>query len=154
MSVEVVGGIIGKEDGTEKASYEMRTGICFNRTTNEIMSVTDADDHPGPQWQHVTGETRLGLLAIRKLLVERGLVDDATVVYWYMPQLGSGLRQRIEEISGELEALREQRHERGGRQDGKDRLVERFLSACTAAALTTQWHHWVASDPDRFPRRR
>lgn len=64
----------------------MRTGIYFNGTTNEITSVTDADGHPGPQWHHVSDDVGLGLLAIRQLLVERGLVGEGTTVYWYLAQ--------------------------------------------------------------------
>ena len=64
----------------------MKTGIYFNRTVNEITSVVDGDRHPGPQWLHVSDETGLGLLAVRVLLVEAGLVDDPTQVYWLMPQ--------------------------------------------------------------------
>ena len=67
-------------------SREKGTGVYFNSTANEIMSVTDAAGHPGPQWLHVSDETGLGLLAIRKLLAERGLARDPTAVYWYLPQ--------------------------------------------------------------------
>ena len=64
----------------------MRTGIYFNPSTNEVTSVTDADAHPGAQWQHVSDDSKLGLLAIRKVVLERGLVNDLTTVYWYLPQ--------------------------------------------------------------------
>ena len=67
-------------------SREIKIGVYFNRTANEVMSVTDAAGHPGPQWLHVSDETGLGLLAIRKLLAERGLASDPTAVYWYLPQ--------------------------------------------------------------------
>lgn len=67
-------------------SRENRIGVYFNRAANEVMNVTDASGHPGPQWLHVSDETRLGLLAIRKLLAERGLARDPAAVYWYLPQ--------------------------------------------------------------------
>lgn len=67
-------------------SKESWSGVYFNRVANEVMSVTDTARQPGPQWLHVSDETRLGLLAIRKLLAERGLAPDPTAVYWYLPQ--------------------------------------------------------------------
>ncbi len=77
---------ISKEDSSEKVNRAMRTGIYFNPSTNEVTSVTDADVPPRSQWQHVSDDSRLGLLAIRELVLERGLADDPTTVYWYLPQ--------------------------------------------------------------------
>ncbi len=64
----------------------MKTGIYFSHTENEVMSVTEADARLGPEWLHVSDESRLGLLAIRRLLAEDSLVADPNVVYWFMPQ--------------------------------------------------------------------
>lgn len=65
----------------------MKTGIYFNRTKNEVMSVTDGDARPGPEWLHLSDEPRLGLLAIRELVKEAGLVADLSEVYWHLPQV-------------------------------------------------------------------
>ncbi len=64
----------------------MINGIYFNKTTNEVMTITDTDDHPGKEWLRVVEETGLGLIAIRNLLADRELADDPAAVYWHMPQ--------------------------------------------------------------------
>lgn len=69
-----------------KGAKEMNSGIYFNSTTKEITSVTDGDLGLEDNWTYLTNEARLGLLAIRSILRERGLVDDDTAVYWYLPQ--------------------------------------------------------------------
>ena len=64
----------------------MNSGIYFNPTTKEITSVTDGDIGLEGDWTYLTKDARLGLLAVRSILRERGLVDDDTAVYWYLPQ--------------------------------------------------------------------
>lgn len=64
----------------------MRTGIYFNDATKEITSVTNGALPSEAGWTHLTDETQLGLLAVRSILTDRGLVDDDTAVYWHLPQ--------------------------------------------------------------------
>ena len=44
-------------------------------------------DLPGAGWLPLTGRTDLGLVALRELLVERGLVaiEEVRGYYWHMP---------------------------------------------------------------------
>ncbi len=69
----------------QKGASESEPGIYFNRTTNEIRRVMDRNGSLGPQWEYVTGDTDLGLLAVRELLEALGLSEDSTRAYWYMP---------------------------------------------------------------------
>ncbi len=64
----------------------MKKGMYFNQITKEITSVTTGDLPSESGWTHVTDETQLGLLAARAILVDRGLVDDDSAVYWHFPQ--------------------------------------------------------------------
>ncbi len=64
----------------------MKTGIYYNDITKEITSVTNSDPPSEAGWTHLTGETKLGLLAVRAIVVGRGLVDDEKAVYWHLPQ--------------------------------------------------------------------
>lgn len=64
----------------------MKTGIYYNDITKEITSVTNGDLPSEVGWRQLTDDPRLGLLAVRAFLVERGLVDDDTAVYWHLPQ--------------------------------------------------------------------
>ncbi len=64
----------------------MRTGIYYNDTTKEITSVTNGVLPSEAGLTHLTDDAQLGLLAVRAILVDRGLVDDVTAVYWYLPQ--------------------------------------------------------------------
>ena len=64
----------------------MKTGIYYNNMTQEITSVTNGDLPSEAGWTHLTDESQLGLLAVRAILVGRGLVEDDTAVYWHLPQ--------------------------------------------------------------------
>ena len=64
----------------------MKTGIYFNGRTNEIMSITDEKISVGSDWRFLTSQATLGLLAVRGVLVEQGLVCDEKAVYWHFPQ--------------------------------------------------------------------
>ena len=64
----------------------VKTGIYFNGSTNEITSAIDTEQALGQEWLQVSDDRGLRLLAVRKLLVERGIVEDPTTVYWRMPQ--------------------------------------------------------------------
>ncbi len=64
----------------------MKTGIYYNDTTREITSVTNGGLPSEAGWTHLTDDAQLGLLAVRAILVDRGLVDDGTTVYWHLPQ--------------------------------------------------------------------
>jgi len=63
----------------------MEMGIYFKAETNEITRVSGSNQ-PEPGWLHVSQNARLGLLAVRRILAERGLVSDPREVYWYFPQ--------------------------------------------------------------------
>ena len=66
----------------------MKHGIYFRTATSEVLDVHDGHGQPpGGDWKHVTEEAGLGLVAVRRLLVEHGLVDGegAKEVYWYLP---------------------------------------------------------------------
>ena len=64
----------------------MNTGIYYNNITKEITSVTNSDLPSEAGWRQLTDDPQLGLLAVRALLVDRGLVDEDTTVYWHLPQ--------------------------------------------------------------------
>ena len=64
----------------------MKTGIYYNDTTKEITSVTDENISVGSDWCFLTSQAGLGLLAVRSMLVEQGLVNDERIVYWQLPQ--------------------------------------------------------------------
>ncbi len=63
----------------------MKTGIYYSDITKEITSVTNDALPSEDRWTHLTDDAQLGLLAVRAILVDRGLVDDVTAVYWYFP---------------------------------------------------------------------
>jgi len=63
----------------------MLTGIYFNKDLNEVRSVgLGQDEEPlaDSDWVRVSDDPRLGLLAIRRLLSEQGLVADPRGVDW------------------------------------------------------------------------
>lgn len=64
----------------------MKTGMYYNDATKEITSVTNGTLPSEAGWTHLTDETQLGLLAVRSILAERGMVDDDRTVYWHLPQ--------------------------------------------------------------------
>ncbi len=64
----------------------MKAGVYYNDITHEITSVTNSDLPSGAGWTHLTDEAQLGLLAVRAMLIDRGLVDDDRAVYWHLPQ--------------------------------------------------------------------
>lgn len=64
----------------------MKTGIYYNAITKEITSVTNDTLPSDAGWTHLTDETQLGLLAVRSILADRGIVDDDRAVYWHLPQ--------------------------------------------------------------------
>lgn len=64
----------------------MTIGIFFNRSFNEIFAVGLCDDDELPEtagWIKVSDDPHLGLLPVRRLLVEGGLVKDYRLAYWY-----------------------------------------------------------------------
>lgn len=64
----------------------MRPAVYFNPTTNEIFTVGLSQDEQFPAgngWIKVSDNPRLGLLPVRELLVQQGLVENARRVYWY-----------------------------------------------------------------------
>ena len=67
----------------------MQYGIYFRKETAELARVaTGQEELPGDGWEHLIEKSDLRLVALRTLLVERGLVDEhaAHDVYWHMPQ--------------------------------------------------------------------
>ena len=64
----------------------MKTGIYYNDITNEITSVTSGALPSEAGCTHLTDDAQLGLLAVRAMLIDRGLADDGTAVYWHLPQ--------------------------------------------------------------------
>ncbi len=61
-------------------------GIYFNRKTKEVARVALGESPPEGEWKMVSEDAGLGLLAIRRLVAEQGLVDDPETVFWHMPQ--------------------------------------------------------------------
>lgn len=62
------------------------TGMYFNPATHELVPVGLSRDEkvsPGSGWVKISDDPRLGLLAVRDLLVRKGLVNDPHTVYWY-----------------------------------------------------------------------
>lgn len=64
----------------------MQPGIYWSPDTKEITSISDDSLLPRGEWLHVTDDKDLGLIAARELLVARGTLEDASQVYWYLPQ--------------------------------------------------------------------
>lgn len=64
----------------------MKPGIYWNPETMEITRITSNEAPPRGEWQHITDDTGLGLIATRRLLRGKGLVDEPNGVYWHMPQ--------------------------------------------------------------------
>ncbi len=65
----------------------MQQGIYFRSRTSEVLAVTNTTDTlPGADWERVAEDSSLGLVAVRTLLIERGLVDavGAIPVYWHI----------------------------------------------------------------------
>jgi hypothetical protein len=61
------------------------TGIFFKAASKEIVRALTSGERPfGDEWGHVSDDSALGLVEIRSLLIERGLVDDreSIAVYW------------------------------------------------------------------------
>ena len=65
---------------------EATSGVYFNPDSKEIT--IGGPDEPAlePAWVRISDDNTLGLISVRQLLVERGFVDDASLVYWYFPQ--------------------------------------------------------------------
>ena len=69
----------------------MLAGIYFNKNLNEVHSVgLGQDEEPltDSDWVRVSDDPRLGLLAIRRLLTEQGLVADPRGVDWLGTRAG------------------------------------------------------------------
>ncbi len=67
-------------DGTVR---KKGTGLYFNATTSEILRVDDAVVDPGQSWTKFSDDYSWGLLAARRELERRGLVNDASAVQWF-----------------------------------------------------------------------
>lgn len=66
----------------------MEHGTYFRAETGELLTVPDGADAPeGGGWERVTDETGMGLVGLRRLLLDRGLIDEAGAqdIYWSMP---------------------------------------------------------------------
>lgn len=77
----------------------MQQGIYFRSRTSEVTAVTDETDTlPGAGWERVAEDTRLGLVAVRHLLIERGLVDaeGAIPVYWRMVRHAGEVKRLVQ----------------------------------------------------------
>ena len=59
----------------------MKTGIYYNDRTKEITSVSNGNVLPNAGWTQVSDESQLGLIAVRAMLEERGIIEDGSVVY-------------------------------------------------------------------------
>ena len=64
----------------------MKTGVYYNKSTEEVISISAGDEEPGDGWVHVSDEPEFRLVPVRALLVKRGFVRNAQGVYWHMPQ--------------------------------------------------------------------
>jgi hypothetical protein len=64
----------------------MESGVYYRAATREVVIVVDGTEAAGDGWQRLSDHTSLGLVAIRRLLVERGVAapDVARSVYWYL----------------------------------------------------------------------
>ncbi len=75
-------------------------GIYFNNVSKEIFAraslATALPD--GGAWAKVSDDSRLGLLAVRKVLVEAGFVVDPRPVYWYGTNLKPNDDRTLEEL--------------------------------------------------------
>lgn len=63
----------------------MDTGIFFKASSKEIVRALTSDERPSAdEWAQVSDDSALGLVEIRSLLIERGLVDEreSIAVYW------------------------------------------------------------------------
>ncbi len=60
-------------------------GIYFNSERNEVFAkLCEEDSLPGEvSWVRVSFETKLGLMAIREIVVRQGLVNDKETIYWH-----------------------------------------------------------------------
>ena len=65
----------------------MRPGTYYRPASRELAVILGDEAPPGRGWQPLTGRTDLGLVALRALLVERGVVGnrDVRAYYWHMP---------------------------------------------------------------------
>ncbi len=64
-------------------------GIYFHPETREILRVSNGRAGPGDGWIRISKDDTLGLLAARKLVEERKLVDDVTTVEWFGMNAGT-----------------------------------------------------------------
>ncbi len=60
-------------------------GIYFSSARNEVFAKTsETESLPDDvSWIQVSNDTSLGLMAIRKLVVDRGLVTEGGTIYWH-----------------------------------------------------------------------
>lgn len=68
-------------------------GIYFHQAQLELATVLDADGRDlGAGWIRLSPDPTCGLIGARKLLVERGLADQATAqrVFWRMDSTAPG----------------------------------------------------------------
>lgn len=63
-------------------------GIYFSESKCELVSHTSDDLPPGSDWEQISDDPTLGLVAARTLAVQRGLLtsEAAAELYWFMPQ--------------------------------------------------------------------
>ncbi len=73
----------------------MSPGIYFNVAFHEVLAVGLSKDEAFPEqdgWTKVSDNPRLGLLAVRQLLVGKGLVSDPRKVDWFGTRARPGER--------------------------------------------------------------
>ena len=65
----------------------MRAGTNLRESSRELAVALDGEELPGGGWQPLTSRTDLGIVALRRLLVERGLASAGAARghYWRMP---------------------------------------------------------------------
>jgi hypothetical protein len=60
-------------------------GIWFNKETKKVLRVNSPyykDELAKPEWELLTDEVNMTLVRVREIAVERGLVDDPSLVTW------------------------------------------------------------------------
>lgn len=65
----------------------MRAGTYLREESRELAVALEGERLPGPGWRPLTSRTDLGIVALRELLVERGIASNGSArgYYWWMP---------------------------------------------------------------------
>lgn len=62
---------------------ELVPGIYLNaRTRRALRAATRFAAPPPPDWQLLDADTMIGMVRVRELAAERGLVDDPQAIQW------------------------------------------------------------------------